>query len=298
MDMPSAYTLPPARDHEHGPGALDDRHERAIYWRAADLGNLDLLRATFVKHAFARHTHEGYAIGVIERGAESFSYRGATHRAPAGSIVLINPGEAHTGQAAVAGGWSYAMLYPEVELLRTVASELAGHECAVPYFPEPVVDDPPVATLLRRLHTLLERSDDTLERESQLYAVCAYLLVRHVAERPQPHAPAAEPGRVALARSYLEAHLEDAVNLDDLARLTNLSPFHLLRVFQRETGLPPHAYLTQLRVARAKRLLASGMPLPQVAVLTGFSDQSHLTRHFKRLVGVTPGRYASGSASK
>jgi AraC-like DNA-binding protein len=277
---------------------LDGARERAIYWRAEDLGNLDLLRATFVKHAFARHTHEGFALGVIDRGAEAFRYRGATHRAPAGSVVLINPGEAHTGQAAVAGGWSYSMLYPDGDLLRTVATELAGRERAVPYFIEPVVHDPPLATLLRRLHVLLERSDATLERESQLLAVFAYLLVRHAAERQEPYAVGSEPGRVALARSYLEAHLEENVNLDELARLTNLSPFHLLRLFQRETGLPPHAYLTQVRVSRAKHLLTAGMPLPQVAQASGFSDQSHLTRHFKRLVGVTPGRYANGSSPK
>jgi AraC-like DNA-binding protein len=298
MDAPSTFASAPARDHEHGVGALDGVHEQAIYWRAEDLGNLDLLRATFVKHAFARHTHEGFAIGVIDRGAEAFRYRGATHRAPAGSIVLINPGEAHTGQAAVAGGWSYSMLYPDAKLLRAVATELAGRECAVPYFPDPVVYDPSQATLLRRLHALLERSDATLERESQLLAVCAHLLARHAAARPEPQAVGSEPGRVALARSYLEAHLEDNVNLDELARLTNLSPFHLLRVFQREVGLPPHAYLTQLRVGRAKQLLAAGMPLPQVAHVSGFSDQSHLTRQFKRLVGVTPGRYATGSARK
>lgn len=293
--MSSAEMLAPARDHEHGAGALDNQRERAIYWRASDLGNLDLLRATFVKHAFARHAHEGFAIGVIERGAEMFSYRGAIHRAPAGSIVLINPGEPHTGQAAASDGWSYSMLYPESSLLRAVATELAGRARATPYFPEPVVYDPPVATLLRRLHTLLEQSDATLERESQLYAVCAYLLVRHAAERPQRSTVGDEPGRVALARDYLEAHLEENVNLDDLARLTNLSPFHLLRVFRREMGLPPHAYLTQLRIVQAKRLLAAGMSLPEVAQATGFSDQSHLTRHFKRQVGVSPGRYAGGS---
>lgn len=298
MDTPSTLAVAAARDHGHYPGALDGWQERAIYWRATDLGNLDLLRATFVKHVYARHTHEGFALGVIERGAEAFRYRGASHRAPAGSVVLINPDEAHTGQAAEATGWSYSMFYPEAELLRKVASELAGRECAVPYFPEPVVADPPLAGLLRRLHLLLERSDATLERESQLFAICAYLLVRHAAERPERRAVKGEPGRVALVRSYMEAHLEDNVNLDELARLTNLSPFHLLRVFQHETGLPPHAYLTQLRVGRAKHLLAAGMPIPQVAQVTGFTDQSHLTRHFKRLVGVTPGQYAAGSTRK
>jgi AraC-like DNA-binding protein len=298
MDGPRQAIVPAARDHGHDVGALDGVRERAVYWRAADLGDLDLLRATFVRHSFARHAHEGYALGVIERGAEAFWYRGARHRAPAGSVVLINPGEVHTGQAAVATGWSYAMLYPEAELLRRVAAELAGRERAIPYFPEPVVHDPTLAAHIRRLHAILERSDETLERESQLFAVGARLVMRHAVERPEPRPAGIEVGRAALVRAYLEEHLAENVTLDELARLTSLSPFHLLRVFQRAVGLPPHAYLTQQRVWRAKKLLTTGMPIPQAALLSGFSDQSHLTRHFKRLVGVTPGQYATGAARK
>ena len=275
---------------------MDDTgaREETTFWRAADLGDLELLRAKYVTHAFARHAHDGFAIGVVEEGAEAFYYRHANHTAPTGHLVLINPGEVHTGQAAAAGGWTYRMLYPEVSLMRRIASELAGRPRGIPHFPEAVVRDEVLAGLLRRLHVTLAESDSALERESRLTATFAHLIMRHAGAPPDAPHLGTERVPTVLAREYIQAHFVENVTLDQLARVANLSPFHLLRVFQRDMGLPPHAYLTQVRIARAKALLARGSSPAQAALDTGFTDQSHLTRHFKRLVGVAPGRYAAG----
>lgn len=279
------------------PGNVPSERERAFFWRAADLGDMEMLRATYITHAFTRHTHDTFAIGVIERGAEAFSYRHANHTAPAGHIVLINPGEVHTGSSATSAGWAYRMLYPSGDLLRRASSELAGYDQGIPYFTAAVARDDALASLLHTLHVTLERSASALERESLLLTTFAHLLLRHAELRPHPHPIGAERSAVALARDYIQAHYADNVTLDQLSAIASLSPFHFLRVFQREIGLPPHAYLTQARLARAKALLSLGLPIPQVAVETGFVDQSHLTRHFKRLVGVTPGQYVSANAS-
>src|ERR1700730_705909 len=99
-------------------------HEQAKFWRDTTLSNLELLRATYVTHTFAPHTHEGYVIGVVEQGAEQFQYRRKKHVAPTGSIVLINPGEMHTGSSATEDGWTYRTFYPSTELLQQAASQL------------------------------------------------------------------------------------------------------------------------------------------------------------------------------
>src|SRR5579862_5115992 len=118
--------------------------EQTKFWRAPELGNLELLHATYITHSFTRHTHEGFAIGVIEQGAEEFYYRHAIHVAPAGSMVVINPGEVHTGNAVKIDGWTYRMIYPDAEAVRQAACELAGRQQAIPLFPNPVIYDPPV----------------------------------------------------------------------------------------------------------------------------------------------------------
>lgn len=271
--------------------------EIATFWRDPALHNLELLHAHYVTHSFAPHSHEGFAIGAIERGVETFAYRRGNHVAPAGSIVVINPGEIHTGSALLPEGWSYRMLYPDTHVLQAVASEMSGRHRDIPFFAEPVIHDPDLASAILQAHALLEMPSTPLERESRLLPVLARLIERH-ADDPALHIEwqRAQPTTaVWRVRDYLAEHYAEAVTLDELAALAGLSPFHLLRAFSAAIGVPPHAYLTQVRVARSKALLAAGLPIAEVATLTGFVDQSHLTRHFKRVVGVAPGQYVRGA---
>jgi AraC-like DNA-binding protein len=266
--------------------------EETKFWHAQDIGQLELLRATYITHTFSRHTHDGYAIGVIERGAETFYYRGTIHMAPAGTIVVINPGEVHTGQAVSEMGWTYRMLYPKTDLVQRAALQVSPRWQGLPDFPSPVIEDQHLVKFIRNLHIVLETSTDPLERESVFISTLAHLVARHAQGRYHLPQPTRVDPLVRRAQEYLEAHYTENISLEQLANLGRLSPFHFVRVFRQATGLPPHAYLTQVRIERAKILLAHGWPIAQVAVETGFVDQSHFTRRFKGIVGVTPGQYA------
>lgn len=270
---------------------MDISRETAKFWHDPALSDLELLHATYITHSFAQHTHDGYSICVIERGIDRFAYRHGVHDAPADSIVLINPGESHTGAAGSKGGWTYRAFYPSTDLLQRAASELVGRQHGVPFFPEPVVNDPLSARLLFDLHRALEDSDSALESESRLLWTMAQLVLRHADDRPSPSKISVEREYIKKARLYLEEHYAENVSLDELAWHTGLSPFYLLRVFQRTVGLSPHVYLTQVRIRQARKLLRAGMPIAEVALNVGFVDQSHLTRSFKRTVGVPPGQY-------
>lgn len=268
--------------------------ERVKFWRDPVLNNIELLRATYVTHSFARHIHEGYAIGVIDGGVEEFNYQGGTHRATTNNIVIVHPGEVHTGHAGIPDGWKYSMFYPDIALLQRALAELTDRPATVPYFPNPVIQDEELANQMRRLHIALETSDSQLERESRFLWIFAQLIVRHADHRPWIPPITQENQAVQKVLRYLHTHYADTITLNDLATIANLKPLRLLRVFQRQMGLPPHNYLVQVRVARAKDFLSLGVPISQVAYDAGFTDQSHLNRHFKRLVGITPGQYTLG----
>jgi AraC-like DNA-binding protein len=267
--------------------------EQAKYWHVAEFDHLELLKATFVKHTFARHIHDTYAIGMIEDGVEGFYYRHENHIAVKGRVVMINPGEIHTGHAGQHGGWwRYRMFYPSVHLMQDIARELSGEQIDyVPFFNIAVIDDDESATLLRQAHMALESSASLLEKAVLLRLAFGQLMVRYTYNRLHMMTLSDEQQSVRVAREYLEAHFDENVALETLAEVAGLSPFHLTRVFQKQVGLPPHAYLTHLRVQHARKLLPLGLPLVQVALASGFADQSHFTRWFKRIVGVTPGQY-------
>ena len=260
-------------------------------WRADDLGDVELLHARYISYSFAKHTHEGVAIGVIEDGAESFYYRGAIHTAPAGHIVVFNPNEAHTGEGANERGWRFRMFYLDAVLLKKAAEDVAGKPRDIPFFSSPTIQNGETATMLRNLHISLEGGGTALERQSRFLWTFAQIAKRHADDPAAEKQLGDEKAVVRQIRQYLEDHYTENVTLEIIANLSGMSAYHLIRVFRSEVGLPPHAYLEQVRINRARQFLREGTAIAEVAFMTGFTDQSHFSRHFKRMTGVTPGQY-------
>ncbi|KWU29204.1 helix-turn-helix domain-containing protein [Burkholderia sp. MS389] len=285
--------------------------DSARYWRTPLVPDADLLTATYRDHAFAPHWHDAYTIPVILEGAERFTYRGNGYVAETGTVPVINPGEVHTGSRAADEGWCYRVSYMPVEFIRELASAVAGRPQDPPWFAPGVIRDADLAARLTLAHRMLEagseralsshaadgpatdapRVYDPLAAETAMLDGLSTLIVRHADVRPQPAPLAADEPRVDAMRERLAADLTSAVTLDDVAQAVGLSPFHAARLFTRTTGMPPHAWRNQLRLQRALAPLRAGVPVADVAAASGFVDQSHFTRHFKRMFGVPPGRW-------
>ena len=261
-------------------------------WRSPALSGVDLLRASYRSQRFGRHSHDHFAIGMIEDGALGFRYRGADVVAPAGAVNLANAGEVHTGQAAAPQGWSYRMFYMETRVLRAVATQLSGRRRDVPRFQPGVIHDRQLAGTIRRLHQNLEiGADGALAFQTGFLEMLALLVERHADPPVAPGKAAQAPKAVQRVKAMMADDPQARLSIDDLAATAGLSPYHFIRVFRQTVGLTPHAYLVQLRVETAKRLLGRGQSVVAAALAAGFADQSHLTRHFRRLLGITPGQY-------
>lgn len=272
--------------------SIIDRRDQIRFARAPHLGDTEILEATYRSQVFGKHTHEEFAIGVVDAGSHVSEWGGATHRAGPGAVIVNNPGDVHTGRPGDRDGWSYRMLYPPAALLTDVSAQLADRAGQLPRFGAPVLEDPHGAHELGALVHALLRGAEPLETHARFLVLCAGLLRRHTVAPPTVSRLRAASRAVCAARDYLMAHLTESVSLTALAERVGLHPLYLIRAFGRELGLPPHAYVIQQRVQLAKRRIASGEPLAHVALTTGFADQSHLSRHFRRVVGVPPGQYA------
>lgn len=269
------------------------QQESARLWRVPAFGGLELLRAQFVGFNFSPHTHEEFMIVVTEGGTGLPRFWQAEHRIHPGDVFVLSPGEVHGGGPAKESAWRYRAFYPPAALMRRVVQALTGDDRGVPHFAEDVVRDPAITTILRQAHAALEEPVSVLEGESRLLEALASLVARHAVGEVAAHAVGLEHRSVKRAKEYLETLPGENVSLDTLAREAGIGPFHLCRVFRRETGLSPHAYQIHVRMRLAKSLLMQGVTISQVAAEAGFADQAHLTRHFKRMFGVTPGRYLS-----
>jgi AraC-like DNA-binding protein len=265
--------------------------EWSRYYREPALHDLEVLHARFVDHAFARHTHDYYVVGCIERGVQAYRYRGARHLTAAGQIFLVHPGEPHTGEAATAAGYVYRTVYPRVSLMQQMAREL-GSRTTLPFFKSAVIRDEALAASWARFHRAVAQHAPALAIESHLVLTLAELIARH---GEKPAGPTRVPTERALTRNireYIDAHFATDISLSQLAAAFDRSPYHLARAFSKDVGLPPHCYLHTVRVRRARELLDAAAPIAEVSLAVGYADQSHFTRRFKRLLGITPAQYS------
>jgi len=252
---------------------------------------LEAGHARFTGHAYDLHRHEEWLVGVTEHGVQDFLCRRVRQRSTAGRVILIEPGEMHDGQAVTEDGFSYRMLYLPQSWL---AQGLEPGPAARMGFRATLSDDLRLGCAIRRACRILEADEmPRLGREAALDGVLKGLR-RHFGET----IPAEPEAAAAIARRAAE-RLHDAmaedIGADLLAEAAGAADrFQLARAFRRGYGVSPHAYLVQIRLARARRLLAAGEAPAAVAAECGFADQSHLGRWFRRAYGLSPAVYRAG----
>ncbi|MGF6771725.1 AraC-like DNA-binding protein [Paraburkholderia sp. GAS199] len=249
-------------------------------------------------HSFPRHSHDRYGIGVIVRGGHRSASGCGVVEARANDAIMVNPGEVHDGSPLDERGRAWRMMYVEPALVEAAARELGEAGARGIELTRPVTHDPALKLLFERVFAVsveAPRVLDNLVQEEGLLDLLGYLLRHHATANARPRfAEASSP--VARAKARIDDDPVTPLTLADLARDAGMSRFQLLRSFAQQTGLPPHAYRMQRRVALARQLIARGTPLADAAAAAGFADQSHMTRAFVRLLGVTPANYAAAKA--
>jgi AraC-like DNA-binding protein len=263
--------------------------EKISFARLPDLG----VEVLSVDNSSRKWTyfHETYVVCTNlpeTRGRGEWVYRRKRYEALLGQQIVVEPGETHVTDKMAGEASFRALILPSI-LIGRIAGEFGFP--LPPHFALAQVGIPSLYRAFFNFHKVLESGEaGPLELESRL-TVCVARLLANCAERRPAELKSPPPGALDKACQFLHAHPREEVSLDDLSQAAGLTRFHFLRSFVRRFGLPPHAYQLQLRVAEAKKLIAAGAP-PCGADL-GFSDQAHFIRHFKRIMGVTPGRYAT-----
>ena len=240
-------------------------------------------------HEYRPHSHRTWTIAVVQRGAARFEVDSTRQRADAGELFVLEPEAVHTGMAAVPEGWAYKVLYVEPSVLDDWAQRDGPAPRAARWV---VFRDHALRAALERAHTALALEAPGLAvEESVLEAIAGltpHLRGTAVTERRER----GEHAAVRRARVHLQERWDQPVSLAELAGVAGLSRFELIRRFRQQNGLTPHAFQRDLRIAQARAMLGDGVPPAAVAAACGFADQPHLSRVFKRMVGVTPGAYA------
>ncbi|NDZ82847.1 AraC family transcriptional regulator [Streptomyces sp. SID10853] len=259
-------------------------------WRPPVAGVVEVFHAHFTEHAYPMHVHDAWTLLIVDDGAVRYDLDRHEHGTPHDTVSLLPPQVPHNGSPATPEGFRKRVLYLDMTQLD------AGYIGAAVDRPDLV--DPVLRSSVGRLHTALASRGDELAAESGL-ALISERLRGHLRPGTTVRRPA-EDGRTVAhrLRALLDERLVQGVTLQQAAAEVHAHPAHLVRAFGAAFGITPHQYLTSRRIDLARGLLLEGRLPGDVAVATGFYDQSHLTRHFKRVVGVAPGRYARTGAAR
>jgi AraC-like DNA-binding protein len=248
---------------------------------------VELLSAEYRDHVFPRHAQENVVFGFVDRGEVRVVSGGETLTVGEGDVLFISPGTVHEARGTGDGTWVYRALYLSPAQWMELSSGLgtrAPQSAAV-------IGNRAVRELVERTHRRLSAGDLGDRHLSAILRDLVDRVVQSIGEN-QPVTAVNEAGAcVERVRRVLDTQFTRRVPLREMADVAGLSPFHFLRAFTRAYGVSPCAYSLNRRLLEAQRRLSIGEPISTTAFEFGFADQAHLTRHFLRTVGVTPGEY-------
>jgi AraC-like DNA-binding protein len=262
------------------------------FWRDCALDGACLASAHYRAHQFTRHVHDEMVIAVTEDGTGECRTRLGKDVSGPDTVWVFAPGEYHCGEVREERHWQYRGIYLDQAGLAALGRILSDESATALWVPPGLYDDAQLARLLLQAHRCIDERASVLERQTRWWAAMGVLFGRYGQPRPRAEHRPASRRTLQRARDFIADHLSRNVSIDELAQVTGLTRYHLMRSFAREYGLPPHAYANQLRLLAAKQLIAAGHGPAHAATTVGFYDQSHLTRMFRRAYGLTPGAYA------
>lgn len=242
-------------------------------------------------HSFANHLHDGYVLWLNSESGEHFSLSGASDILSPGAIAIIEPGVIHANRPCLPDKRHLRSFYFSEDFFSNLYEEISGGESVVPPLQTCVIENPLLWQEFIDLHDILFQSKDNFAIEAAIVATFSSLAGLCGSKDPSGNPGLKKEPRIKAVIDFFHDNIDRQFSLNELADLVQCGSYHLIRFFREQKGMSPHAYLVQLRLEHARLMLEKGESIGDAALLSGFSDQSHLTRKFKLRYGITPGLY-------
>ncbi|MDF9413876.1 AraC family transcriptional regulator [Brevibacillus laterosporus] len=242
-----------------------------------------------IMRKFPNHFHEYYVIGYIESGQRRLSCKNKEYVIGKGDLIFFNPLDNHACEQIDNKTLHYRCLNIKPEVMRKVTKEIDGKDY-LPHFTNPVAYRSEHTILLHNLHQMIMNKSSNFKKEETFYFLIEQLIEEY-AKTPKEKEDGTNEQKIRNICDYLEEHYKERISLDDLARISNMNKYSLLRSFTRFRGITPYRYLQTIRINEAKKLLEQGVKPLDAALKSGFVDQSHFSHFFMEFIGLTPGQY-------
>lgn len=253
--------------------------------------DLEIEAYTFkgIMQKFPNHFHDYYVIGFIESGQRHLSCKNKEYNIETGDLILFNPRDNHTCKQIDGRTLDYRCINIAPDVMRKFAFEITCKDY-LPYFTQTVLFHSDLTTCLHDLHLMIMQEEVDFKKEEIFMLIIEQLITEY---SDAVLTTSTEQSNIEINKvcHFLEDNYMKSIKLDDLCALTGLSKYYLLHSFTKQKGISPYSYLETIRIGKAKKLLEQKIAPIDVAFQTGFTDQSHFTNFFKRLIGLTPKQY-------
>lgn len=270
-------------------------NEVRVVYQDPDL-DIEAYQFKGIMQKFPSHFHEYYVIGFIEKGQRYLVCKGVEYIINPGDLLLFNPYDTHSCEQIDGKTLDYRCLNVNTEVMKKVMLEIQGQK-SLPYFQKNVLFHSEISANLKELHMNILREDKEFKKEELFLYLIEELIQTNSNLAIQP-TKMETTQEIQLVCDYLEENYAKTIKLEELSKLTGRSKYQLLRSFTKQKGITPYSYLETIRINQAKNFLEDGKKPIDVTFLTGFNDQSHLTKSFKRRIGLAPKQYMKSFESK
>lgn len=263
------------------------------FWQDGRMPYVETRRSCLSRTCYKSHSHPTFSIGAIDEGNSVFqSSFGTAQKISAGTLVIVPAHIEHSCNPLSDQAWSYQMLHLDISWLNQWYAEFQkeGFDLNLPQHRPLIIKDENLYQAFSDMNeTLFDSQKLILEKEQSLiYCLTQLLLPHFILEEIQK--------TQYLYESFLNLiHIikssERFISLEELAQQVGLSRYAIIRLFKANVGLTPHAFQINLKVNQARAQLKQGIPLAELAVNLGFSDQSHFHKAFKAHTGITPRQF-------
>ncbi|NLP53511.1 AraC family transcriptional regulator [Acinetobacter baumannii] len=279
-------------------GSMNAIPQTFEFWQDRRMPYVETRRSCFGRTCYKSHSHPTISIGAIDEGNSVFqSSFGTAQKISAGTLVIVPAHVEHSCNPMPNQAWSYQMLHLDLAWLNQLYSEFQeqGLDLHIPQHKPLIIKDESLYEAFTEMNeTLFDAQKLIFEKEQSLLHCLIHLLLPHFIleeiQKPQ-----------YLYKDFLKlidviSSSEGFISLEELAQRVGLSRYAIIRLFKANVGLTPHAFQINLKINQAREQLKQGVPLAELAVNLGFSDQSHFHKAFKAHTGVTPRQFQLAAA--
>ncbi|WP_421901482.1 AraC family transcriptional regulator [Maridesulfovibrio sp.] len=273
---------------------MTKQNTKLTFHELEELPEAVLVKASKIANRFPRHVHSSYIFSLIDQGERRVCINSQTKTYRAGEMCILPPGTSHSCESICEdefGPHSYRALCVTPSYMKSIAEEISGKACADPHFDPAVVYKDFDRSSFNELFSLSKTTGTTLEKQAALNTFLYHALENFSSKRIIPEKTGPQHEALSRVKEYIDNNFRHKITLNKLAETSCLSPFHLQKLFVKKFGLSPQEHIISRRIHGAKARIQAGETLIEAALNSGFSDQSHFSRHFKRVIGISPGRF-------